>query len=90
MPICIFLGVLTLISLSSPSCLFHPPSGLKGEHSVVDLEGGTKLDAQSAEHIMPLQNEKASTIDLFVEENLCVSLRHSLLHQVLAHLRRSR
>ena len=36
---------------------------------------------------MPLQDQKTRAINLFVEENLGVSLSYTLLHQVLADLR---
>ena len=72
---------------ASPPSLFHLAPGLESDHSVVDLEGWTQLDAEPAQHIVPLQNQKAGAVNLFVEENLGVSLGYTLLHQVLADLR---
>ena len=73
---------------ASPPSLFHLAPGLESNHSVVDLEGWTQLDAEPAQHIVPLQNQKAGAVNLFVEENLGVPLGHSLLYQVLANLGR--
>ena len=72
---------------ASPPSLFHLAPGLESDHSVVDLEGWTQLDAEPAQHIVPLQNQKAGAVNLFVEENLCVPFGYPLLHQVLTNLR---
>ena len=72
---------------ASPPSLFHLAPGLESDHSVVDLEGGTQLDAEPAQHIVPLQNQKAGAVNLFVEENLGVPFGYPLLHQVLTNLR---